>query len=133
MLLHARETMLLAFEPVLNQYCLTNQQWRILSALDEYGQLTEDELCTSCQILKLSISSILNRMANLELVEIQFDDSKQKIISLSQKGHQIIKEITPILSEKYNEIEKSYGTDVLDNLHNALDQVLQHNDKFRKN
>lgn len=131
MLLHARETMLIEFEPILNQHCLTNQQWRIMSALNDHGHLSEKQLCAICQVLTLSIHTVLNRMCSLELIEIARSDTQEKIISLSDNGKNIMNEIMPMLSDKYAEIENSYGSDVLDSLYTALGQVLKHNNKYQ--
>ena len=45
--LKARESLMAHFRPILKHFGLTDQQWRILRALDEYSQLEPREICTN--------------------------------------------------------------------------------------
>lgn len=60
--LRAREELLRHFRPIITHFGLTEQQWRILRAVSENGQLEPREICEICQILSPSLTGVLSRM-----------------------------------------------------------------------
>ena len=59
LLLQSREALMRRFRPVLNQYGVTEQQWRILRVLLDEDGLEPRQLCERCLISSPSIAGVL--------------------------------------------------------------------------
>ena len=120
--LKARESLMSHFRPVLNHFGVTEQQWRILRALDEHGQLEPREICDLCQILSPSMAGVLARMEEMGLVERKrvAADQRRVMVSLAHKADLLIDEIAPLIERQYQLIEQAYGKRIFDDLSNAL-------------
>ncbi len=121
--LKARDALMAHFRPVLNHFGITEQQWRILRALDEHGQLEPRELCELCQILSPSMAGVLARMEELGLVERQrvAADARRVQVRLGAKGDRLIDEIAPLIQQQYRLMEEAWGKGVVDDLTDALE------------
>ena len=121
--LKARDALMAHFRPVLNRFGVTEQQWRILRALDEHGQLEPRELCELCQILSPSMAGVLARMEELGLVERQrvAADARRVQVRLGEKGDRLIDEIAPLIQQQYQLMEQAWGKRVVDDLTDALE------------
>lgn len=120
--LKARDALMANFRPVLNHYGVTEQQWRILRALDEHEQLEPREICELCQILSPSMAGVLARMEEMGLVERKrmATDQRRVIVSLAPTGDRLIDDIAPLIERQYQLIEAAYGKAVFDDLSKAL-------------
>jgi homoprotocatechuate degradation regulator HpaR len=121
--LKAREALMAHFRPVLNHYGVTEQQWRILRALDEHEQLEPREICELCQILSPSMAGVLARMEELGLVgrERVAADARRVMVRLAPAGDALFDEIAPLIDRQYRLMEKAWGKEVVDGLSLALD------------
>lgn len=121
-LLKARDALMSHFRPVLNHFGVTEQQWRILRALDEHEQLEPRELCELCQILSPSMAGVLARMEEIGLVQRRrvAADARRVMVSLAPKGDALFDEIAPLIERQYRLMEKAWGKGVLDGLSSAL-------------
>lgn len=121
-LLKARDALMSHFRPVLNHFGVTEQQWRILRALDEHEQLEPRELCELCQILSPSMAGVLARMEETGLVQRRrvAADARRVMVSLAPKGDALFDEIAPLIEHQYRLMEKAWGKRVLDDLSAAL-------------
>lgn len=121
--LKARECLMSHFRPILNHYRLTEQQWRILRALDERAQLEPREICDLCQILSSSMAGVLARMEEMGLIQRSrvSGDQRRVLVRLAQKGDQLISEMAPLIELQYHYIEQAFGKQVFDDLFNALE------------
>ncbi len=121
--LKARDALMAHFRPVLNHFGVTEQQWRILRALDEHGQLEPRELCELCQILSPSMAGVLARMEELKLVERQrvAADARRVQVRLGEKGDRLIDEIAPLIQQQYRLMEEAWGKGVVDDVTDALE------------
>jgi len=115
------------FRPILNQFGLTEQQWRILRVLDEHGQLEPWELCDMCQILSPSMAGVLARMEETGLIHRSrmAEDQRRVIVRLASKGDQLLTEMGPLIDEQYLQIEQAYGKRVFDDLFKALEGFIE--------
>ncbi len=122
LLLKARDALMSHFRPVLNHFGVTEQQWRILRALDEHEQLEPRELCELCQILSPSMAGMLARMEEMGLVERSrmAADQRRVMVRLAEKGDRLIDEIAPLIERQYRLMEKAWGKRVVDDLSGAL-------------
>jgi homoprotocatechuate degradation regulator HpaR len=125
--LKARDTLMSHFRPILNHFGLTEQQWRILRALDEHAQLEPREICERCQILSSSMAGVLARMEELGLVQRSRVEADQRrvLVRLAQKGDQLIEEMAPLIELQYQYIEQAFGRKIFDALSSALDGFIR--------
>ncbi|MDB5951807.1 MAG: hpaR [Massilia sp.] len=121
--LKARDALMAHFRPILNHYGLTEQQWRILRALDEQAQLEPRELCALCQILSSSMAGILARMEETGLVQrVRVEaDQRRVLVSLAAKGDALIDEMAPLIELQYQYLEQAFGKNSLEALSGALE------------
>ena len=124
--LRARDHLMAHFRPILGHFELTDQQWRILRALDERGELEPRELCQLCQILSPSMAGVLLRMEEATLIQRERmpGDHRRVVVSLSKKGNQLIEEIAPLIDQQYKNIEKVIGKIEMEKLAIALDSFI---------
>lgn len=127
LLLKARDRLMSNFRPTLNHFGITEQQWRILRALDEYGQLEPREICEMCQILSPSMAGVLARMEDLGLISRTrlAEDQRRVLVRLADKGNQLIDEIAPLIDARYHEMEQAFGKQMFDDLFRALENFIE--------
>jgi homoprotocatechuate degradation regulator HpaR len=124
--LKARDSLMSHFRPILNHFGLTEQQWRILRALDEHAQLEPREICDLCQILSPSMAGMLARMEEMGLVERRrvATDQRRVQVRLSHKGDQLIDQMAPLIERQYQMIEQAYGKPIFEALSDAFEGFL---------
>ena len=121
--LKARDALMAHFRPVLNHFGVTEQQWRILRALDEHGQLEPRELCDLCQISSPSMSGILARMEETGwLARSKFEgDQRRRQVQLSRAGAGLMNEMGRLIDLQYENLEAAYGKQVFEDMRLALE------------
>ena len=125
-LLQARDALMAHFRPILGHYGLSEQQWRILRALDERGPLEPRELCSLCQIMSASMAGMLARMEESGLVQRnRFENDHRRVqVSLAPQGDALIDAMAPLIEQQYRNIEEAFGAQVLETLSAALEQFV---------
>ncbi|HUH41232.1 MAG TPA: homoprotocatechuate degradation operon regulator HpaR [Castellaniella sp.] len=126
MLLRGREALLCHFRPILNHFDLTEQQWRIIRNLNQYGDMEPNQLCELCQILSPSMTGVLARMKAADLIHRRkvARDQRRVIISLTLRSQEICARIAPLIEEQYRLIEDAIGHDLLDRTYAHIDELL---------
>lgn len=121
--LKSREQLMSHFRPILKHFGLTDQQWRVLRALDEHAQLEPRELCALCQMLSASMAGVLARMEELALIERNrvSQDQRRVVVRLAPKGEQLVSQMAPLIDLQYQQIEQVFGKVVFDDLFTALE------------
>lgn len=122
--LRARDRLMSHFRPILNHYGVTEQQWRILRALDEHGQLESWELCDRCQILSSSMPGVLARMEETGLLQRtrMAEDLRRVLVELAPKGDRLISEIAPLIDLQYRHIEQAFSKRAIADLFKVLEE-----------
>lgn len=117
-LLKARETSMSFFRPLLQENDITEQQWRILRALYEYGELDYKQLASMCCILSPSLTGIINRLEKQGYVHRQKDRSDQRRILLKQthKAQQLFERLSPEVEAQYQKFSKTFGAKKMEQL-----------------
>ncbi len=125
LLLKAREELLYNFRPIITHFGLTEQQWRIIRALNENDQLEPREICEICQILSPSLAGVLSRMEDMDLVSRKRmpEDQRRVIVSLTQKSVNLITELAPLIEAQYQIIEQAFSPELLKQLFEVLDKI----------
>ena len=121
-LLRAREAVMERFRPLLASQDITEQQWRIIRALWEAGELEISELARRCCILLPSMSGMLKRLEARSLVQRTAADADQRrsLISLTTEARRLFQQMAPFSEARYAEIEQLFGTKRLHTLYTLL-------------
>jgi homoprotocatechuate degradation regulator HpaR len=124
--LKARDFLMSNFRPILNHYGVTEQQWRILRVLGEFGQLEPRELCDLCQILSPSMAGMLGRMEETGLIQRErvAGDQRRVMVSLTSQGEQLMNQIGPLINLQYQNIEQACGKKIFAELFQVLEEFI---------
>jgi homoprotocatechuate degradation regulator HpaR len=125
-LLRAREALMLGFRPILRAHGITEQQWRVLRALESHGEQEATELAHLSALLPSSLSRILRTMERQGWIKRRADkaDLRRARISITARGQALISTITPHSEAKYAEIEELIGPDRMERLLADLDFLI---------
>jgi homoprotocatechuate degradation regulator HpaR len=126
-LLKARDELMVHFRPILNHFGVTEQQWRILRALDQQGQLEPREIGDLCQISSPSMAGVLARMEQAGLVERNRmeGDQRRVIVTLSQQSRALLGQMGPLIDLQYSYIEQACGTQIFIDLLSVLEGFIE--------
>lgn len=115
-LLGAREATMQRFRPMLADFGLTEQQWRVLRALasaDEPLEVTQ--VAARTELLPPSVSRIVARLADDSLIERTTveHDQRRATLRLTRRGRGLVTRVAPHSERIYAEIEAAFGTERL--------------------
>jgi len=125
-LLRAREAVMKQFRHLLKQHGeLTEQQWRILRALAEAGELEATQLAAYCQLLPSSLSRTAKNLEARGLLRRRQEPGDQRLwlFSLSTAGSQLFHRVTPHVEQCYAGIAEALGRQRLDELYDLLEAL----------
>ena len=125
-LMRAREAVMREFRPRLAILGLTEQQWRVMRALEAHGKpMTTRELSDMTFLLSPSLSRITAKLAARGLItkEANPSDLRSSLLNISETGKTLISRMAPKSEEGYQAIEDSFGKDRLDQLHHLLQDL----------
>ncbi|MBL4764659.1 MAG: homoprotocatechuate degradation operon regulator HpaR [Colwellia sp.] len=110
-LLKAREAALNYFRPILKEISLTEQQWRIIRALNEFGPLESKQLAECCCILSPSLTGIIKRLEQQNFIQRQksSDDQRRVLLSLTDHAQKVFDEVSPRFEERYSKMTERFG------------------------
>ena len=124
-LLRTREAVVQRFRTVLSRHGLTEQQWRVLRALDGRDGLEVSLLAEQCRILLPSMTGILKRMESRGLVRRDANqaDGRSTLVRLTEASQALVERIKPEVVEVYKEIERILGKRKLEQLYALLEEL----------
>jgi homoprotocatechuate degradation regulator HpaR len=129
LLLQAREALMGVFRPILKDFSLTEQQWRILRTLDEApnNELEAGQIAKSSCILSPSLTGVLDRMERDGLVfrERPPEDQRKWIVRLTTKSRAMIAQIRPRVDAQYALLEARLGQPMLEDMYRRLDTLIE--------
>lgn len=129
LLLQAREALMGVFRPILKDYSLTEQQWRILRTLDEAprNELEAGQIAKLSCILSPSLTGVLERMERDGLIgrERPPEDQRKWIVGLTTKSRAMIAQIRPRVDMEYARLEARLGQAVLEDIYRRLDTLIE--------
>lgn len=110
-LLRARELTMGYFRPMLNEHGLTEQQWRVIRVLQEYGELEFHDLSRVAWIQPPSLTGILTRLERAALVRRtrSHSDQRRLHLSLSRAGLRRFETVSREAEQRYGLIERRLG------------------------
>jgi homoprotocatechuate degradation regulator HpaR len=122
-LLRAREAIMRRFRPVLGDHDVTEQQWRVLRALDDAeGPITVGELIDRTFLLGPSLSRMLVKLDDRGLITRSADrgDARRSQVAISRSGRRLVDAIAPHSETVYADIGAQLGPDELEQLYDLL-------------
>lgn len=125
-LLRAREAVMKEFIPYLREHNISPQQWRVLRVLFEHNGIDISEIAERCCLLKPSLSRILQNLESRGFISRDRTvDQRRSIISLKDKGRQLIGLIAPKSEKRYRYITRKFGYGKLQLLYELLDELIE--------
>lgn len=128
LLLQSREAVMGLFRPILKEYALTEQQWRVIRALNEHdaGTMEIGQIARECCILSPSLSGMLERMAQAGLVTRlrSSTDQRKVMVSLTDESRSLMRRLSPRVDAQYRLLEARIGASTLDEVYRLLDKII---------
>ena len=110
------------FRPHLRAHDLTEQQWRVIRALSEYGELEVSQLAERSLLLGPSLTRILRHLVESGLVGRTLDtqDQRRSIISLTSRGVRLFKKVATESEALYAKMSSEFGEANMQKLYSLL-------------
>jgi homoprotocatechuate degradation regulator HpaR len=126
LLLRGRETVMTRFRPILHARGITEQQWRALRALEDLGELSAAGLAAECSILAPSMTRILRKLTELDLVSISKSrhDQRELKVRISTRGKELVEEVSPQIETEYAILRERLGSKRLEALYSELRHLI---------
>jgi len=127
LLLHARESVIAHFRPLLNEHGLTEQQWRVVRALLEQGPLEPRQIVQLCRISSPSLAGVLARMDELGLVKRERlgHDQRRVHVTATARSRALAASMAPRVEAVYAALEADLGADFVEGLYSTLDLLVK--------
>jgi len=124
LLLKARESSIAYVRPVLAEFGLTEQQWRVIRSLKRSGEMNAQDLAVESCILSPSLSRILNRLETDKIIIKKVDSSDQRALNirLSAKGKRLHDRIEPKVEKQYKLLSQAVGKETISHLVGLLEE-----------
>lgn len=125
-LLRARETVMAHFRPILAEHDLTEQQWRVLRALDASASARSvGSLARETFLLGPSLSRMLVALERRGLIarETSTADGRRSDIVISAAGTELVTEVAPMSEAVYRRIDAAFEDGQLDELYDLLHRI----------
>lgn len=124
-LLNARERVMEKFRPMLREFGLTEQQWRVIRVLAEVSSIEVTELAKRCLVLPPSLSRILQNLECRALISRRVSrvDQRRVVIRLLAKGKRLFERVAPNSEVLYESLTTSLGPQKLQNLFTLLEEL----------
>lgn len=126
LLLQAREILMLEFRPLLKEAGISEQQWRVLRVLYEFGPIDAVTLAEQAQVLAPSLSRMLRMLEKMDLVDrsVNDEDLRRQNIELSKKGAQFVLSLGKEIELIYQTLEEHLGADLLEDVYQSVERLI---------
>jgi homoprotocatechuate degradation regulator HpaR len=126
MFLKAREVLLGQFRPIITHFGLTEQQWRILRVLADAGELEQREISETCAILGPSLTGVLSRMEDMDLiVRTRMEEDQRRVtVRMTKLGEKIVDTLSPLITQQYRNLEQAFGPALIAEVFSVLDRFV---------
>ncbi len=124
-LIRAREGIMPPIREMLAETGITEQQWRVLRVLAEYGPQSSSTLASRASLLFPSLTRIAQTMHAKGLITLSRDedDRRRQMIAITSDGQKIIDEKADRALEIVAEIKQRIGEDKYELLLDILAQL----------
>lgn len=112
--------------PSLREQGLSDQQWRVLRVLGEYGAVETGRVAREAFILGPSLTGMLARMEQSGTVRRERDpnDQRYSVVEATDKGLKLVQMLSGSVQAHYRELERSFGMQKLAQLYELLDELI---------
>lgn len=123
LLLQAREGVLTQFRPILRQHGVTEQQWRVIRALVEGGDLEPRQIGGACGLSSPSLAGVLARMEDLGWVtRVRVASDQRRVrVSATAQARALAHRMAPAIEAIYQAMESRMGAQRVQQLYETLD------------
>lgn len=127
LLLQAREGVMAHLRPDLRAHGLSDQQWRVLRVLGEYGTMETGRIAREAFILGPSLTGVLARMERDGLIRREHDpsDRRRTVVEATARGRRLVDTISQTVLAHYQWMEKALGKIKLEQLYGLLDELIE--------
>jgi len=121
-LMRARERVMSPIREMLSKSDITEQQWRILRSLSEFGEMDSTSLAERSALLTPSLTRIINSMQSKGLVLQRRDeiDKRRQMITITASGQKIIDDNLEEATAIMQKLKHSLGSDNYEKLLDLL-------------
>lgn len=124
-LLMAREAVMERFRPHLNKAGVTEQQWRVLRALNEVEDMDAGALAAAISLHMPSLSRILVDLVERKLIKKQNGvDRRLRTVRITPQGRALVERLAPLSESEYLKIQSAIGADHYQNLMRSLEELI---------
>jgi homoprotocatechuate degradation regulator HpaR len=125
-LLNAREKVMEEFRPMLREFGLTEQQWRVMRVLVEASPIEATGLAARSRILAPSLSRILQHLEQRGLIARRAvrADQRRAAIRLTAQGRRLFERVAPRSEAHYDAITKALGAGKSKRLFGLLEELV---------
>lgn len=126
-LIKARDVTLDFFRPVLSEYEVTVQQWRVMRLIHAYEEIDFTTLSKESCILSPSLTGIINRLEKQDYVcKIKSDVDQRRVnIRLTIKAEDLVNEMRVDIDKQYEKLKEKFGTERYNQLSDLLEELIE--------
>tara|TARA_B100000767_G_scaffold25458_1_gene22357 strand:+ start:8680 stop:9144 length:465 start_codon:yes stop_codon:yes gene_type:complete len=126
-LMRSRERVMAPIREMLKASGITEQQWRVLRILSEFGPQDLTEIASKASLLMPSLSRIIRKLGKDELIiqAIDLDDKRRQIVVIGPAGQKIIDDNLPQATQIAAEFQLRLGSDRYEQLLDLLADLEQ--------
>jgi homoprotocatechuate degradation regulator HpaR len=124
-LLRAREAVMTHMRPILRSHGTTEQQWRVLRALNETVPLDKTSLADRSALLMPSLLRILKDLQRAGLIRLVKSTSNARLsgVALTASGSDHVQEVSGSLAAMGQVVRTAVGADLVEELLDLLGEV----------
>lgn len=131
-LLAAREAVMGPIRPVLREFDLTEQQWRLLRVLLDQGPMEISHAAAASMIMAPSVTRIVKDLSQRQLIEKvrHPDDARRSILRVTRHGQHLVNKTASQTAELLAAYQTTFGKrrfQALITELRALEQAIQNN------
>lgn len=125
MLIRARESIMPPIRDMLSASGITEQQWRVLRVLSEYGAQDTSSVAQHACLLLPSLTRISQKMRDNGLITLSRDthDRRRQTIEITKSGQQIVDENNERATEIVESFKETLGEHQYEQLLDLLAQL----------
>ncbi|WP_323766102.1 homoprotocatechuate degradation operon regulator HpaR [Marinovum sp.] len=126
-LMRARERLMIPIREALQATGLTEQQWRILRVLEEFGPQDATKLAERASLLMPSQTRIVQNLSEKGYVSRRTNptDRRKQVVSITEAGHQVLVRNAPKAREISAEFAEALGEEKVRTLVAILDDIIR--------
>lgn len=124
-LLRAREKLMSRFRPMLASHDITEQQWRVLRAINMQQEIDATDVAQRSCIMAPSLTRIVRHLEERGLIARRRDenDGRRAMLSITDEGVQVIADVEPESRRIYADIRNLFGEDRFELLLDLLEEL----------